>query len=632
MCKKNLFGVTYYGAGVFYKDRDRKSVIIDFVNSSQETLVKERFRGDFKLLSRFKKRISGKGITLEPRVMKNIEGAIERFYELINKVKENNYKFDGEKYFMPDTEYIFDSKKIFSLVERSGVIAMSAGLDPEDASTVNVELTIKSDNRLKKLTSFITLDRSKDISKEYFTQLLKIHFRNLEKDAGMEHTGRFTHLIEDSEKNFKEFLERKIELFCEMFKYSNDFVKRVLIRRAYKKLPIDNYYDDLLFTVKIFLGDERTEELLVTFKREKVTVLLGDIFNEFTIRRCFVRGVCNKDAMFNRPFLKAYSYVLGDTETDSDDTFYVNESELNFSSYKEDRSEGLVGYNINKLMRKNLLKVEDHSTIVNSILKNTYGHIYLNKDADDEALMNVFMNRSINKFTERLSEISIDPSYGEDLLYESYGDLLKEDLLGVLELPIQRIDPSFLNQTLTSKKEIKEAFKNFPKESEKYIKNATIVRTSLLTDNLEYNSRSNFRKENYNRLYKYTLLVEIIDNVGMKCEIHITFENYVYPLVKEVKLINFGTDESLELDIKDHQKTLLADSNLLSNYLKNLLFYRHKIIRLFVLSKFIYKIVLYKRGDLLHMDRAIITNHNEIDNEIKNVLNLNTKEDSHDEL
>ena len=632
MCKKNLFGVTYYGAGVFYKDRDRKSVIIDFVNSSQETLVKERFRGDFKLLSRFKKRISGKGITLEPRVMKNIEGAIERFYELINKVKENNYKFDGEKYFMPDTEYIFDSKKIFSLVERSGVIAMSAGLDPEDASTVNVELTIKSDNRLKKLTSFITLDRSKDISKEYFTQLLKIHFRNLEKDAGMEHTGRFTHLIEDSEKNFKEFLERKIELFCEMFKYSNDFVKRVLIRRAYKKLPIDNYYDDLLFTVKIFLGDERTEELLVTFKREKGTVLLGDIFNEFTIRRCFVRGVCNKDAMFNRPFLKAYSYVLGDTETDSDDTFYVNESELNFSSYKEDRSEGLVGYNINKLMRKNLLKVEDHSTIVNSILKNTYGHIYLNKDADDEALMNVFMNRSINKFTERLSEISIDPSYGEDLLYESYGDLLKEDLLGVLELPIQRIDPSFLNQTLTSKKEIKEAFKNFPKESEKYIKNATIVRTSLLTDNLEYNSRSNFRKENYNRLYKYTLLVEIIDNVGMKCEIHITFENYVYPLVKEVKLINFGTDESLELDIKDHQKTLLADSNLLSNYLKNLLFYRHKIIRLFVLSKFIYKIVLYKRGDLLHMDRAIITNHNEIDNEIKNVLNLNTKEDSHDEL
>lgn len=631
MCKKNLFGVTYYGAGVFYKDRDRKSVIIDFVNSSQETLVKERFRGDFKLLSRFKKRISGKGITLEPRVMKNIEGAIERFYELINKVRDH-YSFDDEKYLMPDKEYIFDSKKIFSLVDSSGVIRMSAGLDPEDASTVNVELTIKSDGRLKKLTSFITLDRSKDISKSYSTQLLKIHFINLEKDAGLEHTGRFTHIIEDSEKNFKEFLERKIELFCEMFKYSNDFVKRVIIRRAYKKLPIDNYYDDLLFTVKIFLGDERTEELLVTFKREKGTVLLGDIFNEFTIRRCFVRGVCNKDAMFNRPFLKAYSYVLGDTETDSDDTFYVNESELNFSSYKEDRSEGLVGYNINKLMRKNLLKVEDHSTIVNSILKNTYGHIYLNKDADDEALMNVFMNRSINKFTERLSEISIDPSYGEDLLYESYGDLLKEDLLGVLELPIQRIDPSFLNQTLTSKKEIKEAFKNFPKESEKYIKNATIVRTSLLTDNLEYNSRSNFRKENYNRLYKYTLLVEIIDNVGMKCEIHITFENYVYPLVKEVKLINFGTDESLELDIKDHQKTLLADSNLLSNYLKNLLFYRHKIIRLFVLSKFIYKIVLYKRGDLLHMDRAIITNHNEIDNEIKNVLNLNTKEDSHDEL
>lgn len=631
MCKKNLFGVTYYGAGVFYKDKDRKNVIIDFVNSSQEILVKERFRGDYKLLSRFKKRISGKGITLEPRVTKNIEQAIERFYELTNKVKENNYKFDDEKYLMTDTEYIFDSKKIFSLVERSGVIRMSAGLDPEDASTVNVELTIKSDNRLKKLTSFITLDRSKDISKEYFTQLLKIHFRNLEKDAGMEHTGRFTHLIEDSEKNFKEFLERKIELFCEMFKYSNDFVKRVLIRRAYKKLPIDNYYDDLLFTVKILLGDERTEELLVTFKREKGTVLLGDIFNEFTIRRCFVRGVCNKDAMFNRPFLKAYSYVLGDTETDSDDTFYVNESELNFSSYKEDRSEGLVGYNINKLMRKNLLKVEDHSTIVNSILKNTYGHIYLNKDADDESL-NIFINRSILKFTERFSETSTDPSYGEDLLCESYGDLLEEDLLSILELPIQRVDHGFLNQTLTSKKEIKEAFKNFPKEAEPYIKNATIIRTSLLTDNLEYNSRSFFRKENYNRLYKYTLLVEIIDNVGMKSEIHITFENYVYPLVKEVKLINFGTDESLELDIKGYQKTLLADSNLLNNYLKNLLLYRHKIIRLLVLVKFTYKVVLYKRGDLLHMDKAIITNREEIDNEIKNVLNLDTKEDSHDEL
>ena len=635
MCKKHLFGITYYGAGVFYKDQDRKNVIIDFVNSSQETLVKERFRGDYKLLSRFKKRISGKGITLEPRVMKHIEQAIERFYELINKVKENNYNFDGEKYLMQDTGYIFDSKKIFSLADQYGVIAMSAGLDPEDASTVNVELTIKSDNRLKKLTSFIHLDRSKDISKEYFVQLLKIHFRNLEKDAGLEHTGRFTHLIEDSEKNFKEFLERKIELFCEMFKYSNDFVKRVLIRRAYKKLPIDNYYDDLLFTIKIFLGDERTEELLVTFKREKGTVLLGDIFNEFTIRRCFVRGVCNKDIPSNRWFLKAYSYVLGDTETDSDDTFYVNVSELNFSSYKEDRSEGLVGYNINKLMRKDLSKVEDHSTIVNSILKNTYGHIYLNKDTDEESLMNVlnvFMNRSILKFNERFSESSTDPSYGEDLLCESYGDLLEEDLLGILEFPIRRVDPGILNQTLTSKKEIEEAFKHFPKEAEPYIKNATIVRTSLLTDDLEYNSRSDFRKENYNRLYKYTLLVEIIDNVGKKREIRITFENYIYPLVKEAFLINYDTGETLELDVKNCQKTLLADSNLLSNYLKKLLVYRHKIIRLLVLVKFTYKIVLYKRGDLLHMDKAIITNHEEIDFEIKNVLNLNTKEDSHDEL
>lgn len=632
MCKKNLFGVTYYGAGVFYKDQERKNVIIDFVNSSQGKIVKERFKGDFKLLSRFKKRISGKGITLEPRVMKNIEQAIKRFYELINKVKENMYNFDGENYLMPDTDYIFDSKNIFSLVEQSGVIAMSAGLDPENPSTVNVELTIKSHGRLKRLTSFIDLDRSEDISKEYFIKILEIHFKNLEEDAGLEHTGRFTYIINESGKDFKEFLERKIELFCEAFKYSNELVKRVLIRRAYKKLPIDSYYDDLLFTVKIFLGGEITEEMLVTFKREKGTILLGDIFNDFIIRRCFVRKIYKKDLPSNKLFLKAYSYVLGDTESDSDDTFYVNNYDLNFASNTKDRSEGLVGYNINQLMRKDLTKVEDHSTIVNSILKNTYGHIYLNKDADDEALMNVFMNRSLNKFTERFSETSIDPSYGEDLLFESYGDLLGEDLLSILELPIQRIDPSFLNQTLTSKKEIKEAFKHFPKEAEPYIKNATIVRTSLLTDNLEYNSRSNFRKENYNRLYKYTLLVEIIDNVGMKSEIHITFENYVYPLVKEVKLINFGTDESLELDIKNHQRTLLADSNLLTKYLKNLLVYRHKIIRLFVLGKFTYKIVLYKRGDLLHMDRAIITNPNEIDTEIKNVLNLNTEEDNHDEL
>lgn len=631
MCKKNLFGVTYYGAGVFYKDQERKNVIIDFINSSQEKIVKERFKGDFKLLSRFKKRISGKGITLEPRVMNNIEQAIERFYELINNTRDS-YRFDDEKYIIPDTDYIFDSKNIFSLVEQSGVIAMSAGLDPENPSTVNVELTIKSHGRLKRLTSFIDLDRSEDISKEYFIKILEIHFKNLEEDAGLEHTGRFTYIINESGKDFKEFLERKIELFCELFKYSNELVKRVLIRRAYKKLPIDSYYDDLLFTVKIFLGGEITEEMLVTFKREKGTILLGDIFNEFIIRRCFVRKIYKKDIPSNKLFLKAYSYVLGDTESDSDDTFYVNNHDLNFASNTKDRSEGLVGYNINQLMRKDLTKIEDHNTIVNSILKNTYGHIYLNKNADDEALMNVFMNRSINKFTERFSETSIDPSYGEDLLYESYGDLLGEDLLSTLELPIQRIDPSFLNQTLTSKKEIKEAFKNFPKEAKPYIKNATIVRTSLLTDNLEYNSRSSFRKENYNRLYKYTLLVEIIDNVGMKSEIYITFENYVYPLVKEVKLINFGTDESLELDIKDYQRTLLSDSNLISKYLKNLLSYRHKIIRLFVLRKFTYKIVLYKRGDLLHMDRAIITNPNEIDTEIKNVLNLNTEEDNHDEL
>ena len=133
-------------------------------------------------------------------------------------------------------------------------------------------------------------------------------------------------------------------------------------------------------------------------------------------------------------------------------------------------------------------------------------------------------------------------------------------------------------------------------------------------------------------MYKYTLLVEIIDNVGKKREIRITFENYIYPLVKEAFLINYDTGETLELDVKNCQKTLLADSNLLSNYLKKLLVYRHKIIRLLVLVKFTYKIVLYKRGNLFHMDKAIITNHEEIDIEIKNVLNLNTKEDSHDEL
>lgn len=630
MCK-NVLGATYYGATVFYKNQDRKNVIVDFVNSSQETLVKERFKGDHKLLSRFKKRISGKGITLEPRVMKHIEKAIERFYELKSKEKENNYKFDGENYLMPETKYIFDSKKIFTLVDQSGIITMSAGLDPEEQSTVNVELIIKSNDRLK-LTSFIHLDRSKDITKEYFTQLLKIHFRNLEKDAGLEHTGRFTHLIKNSEKSFKEILERKIELFCELFKYSNEFVKRVQIRRAYKKLPIDNYYDDLLFTVKIFLGDERTEELLVTFKREKGTVLIGEVFNDFIIRRCFVRSVYKNDIPSNRVFLKAYSYVLGDTEPDSDDTFYINESELNFSSYKEDRSEGLVGYNLNRLMRKNMLKVEDHSTIINSILKNTYGHIYLNTDANDESLINLFMNRSISRFAERFSETYTDQSDGFHLLYEGYGDLLETDLLTVLELPIQRIDPGFLNQTLTSKKEIKEAFKHFPKEAEPYIKNASIVRTSLLTEDLEHNFRSVFGKENYNRLYVHKLLVEIIDNVGKKRDIRITFENYIYPLVKEVTLINYDTGETLELDIKNCQRTLLTDSNLLSKYLKNLLIYRHKIIRLFVLEKFTYKIVLYRRDKLLHMDRAIITNPDEIDTEIKNVLNLNTKENNHDEL
>lgn len=631
MCK-NVLGVTHYGATVFYKNQDRKNVIIDFVNSSQETLVKERFKGDYKLLSRFKKRISGKGITLETRVMKHIEKAIERFYELINKGKENNYKFDGENYLIPETECIFDSKKIFTLVDQSGVITMSAGLDPEEQSIVNVELTIKSNDRLKKLTSFIHLDRSKDITKEYFTQLLKIHFRNLEKDAGLEHTGRFTHLIKDSEKSFKEILERKIELFCELFKYSNEFVKRVQIRRAYKKLPIDNYYDDLMFTVKVFLGDERTEELLVTFKREKGTVLIGEVFNDFIIRRCFVRSVYKNDIPSNRVFLKAYSYVLGDTEPDSDDTFYINESELNFSSYKEDRSEGLVGYNLNRLMRKNMLKVEDHSTIVNSILKNTYGHVYLNKDADVEALINVFMNRSVSRFADRFSETYTDQSDGFHLLYEGYGDLLETDLLTILELPIQRVDPGFLNHTLTNKKEIKEAFKHFLKEAEPYIKDASIVRTSLLTEDLEHNFRSVFGKENYNRLYEYRLLVEILDNVGKKREIRITFENYIYPLVKEVTLINYDTGETLELDVKNCQRTLLADSNLLSKYLQNLLIYRHKIIRLFVLEKFTYKIVLYKRDKLLHMDRAIITNPDEIDTEIKNVLNLNTEEENYDEL
>ena len=522
---------------------------------------------------------------------------------------------------MPESEFIFDSKKIFSLVDTSGTISMSAGLDPEDASTVNVELTVKSEGRLKKFTSFIDLDRSKDIPKDYFIQILKIYFRNLEKDAGLEHTGRFTYLIEDTEDSFKETLGRKIELFCEMFKYSNEFVKRVQIRRANEKIPLGTFSDTLLFVVKVFLGDYQTEENLVTFKRENGTIL-GDLFNNVIIKRCFVNKVSNKNILSNRWFSKAYSYFLGDTEPDSNDTFYTEDYEVNFASNTKDTSEGLVGYNINKLLRKDLSKVDDHSIITNSILKNTYGHIYLNKDADDVALIKLFMDRSISNFVKRFSETTENPLAGEDLLYECSGDLLEADILNTLETPIKRVDPKFLNQTLTSKKEIEEAFKNFPEEAKPYINNASIVRSSLFMDDLECNSRSFFRKESYNRLYKYKLLVEILDNVGMKREIHIIFENHAYPLIKEVSLINYGTDESLELDVKGCQRTLLTDSTLLTKYIKNLLVYRHRLIRLFILNKFASKVILRKRDGLLHMDRSLITNQEEMDNEIKNIIDI----------
>lgn len=633
----NVTGVTNYGARVYYKNPDIKdNIMIEFENPYQDQLVKERFKGSSKLLSRFKKRISGKGIVLGEREMKHIEECINKFYKIngigyVDKSCGRREKFEGENYLMPETEYIFDSKKIFTLVEMSGIISMSAGLDPEDASTVNVELTIKTEGRLKKFTSFIELDRSKDITKDYFIQLLKIHFKNLEKDAGLEHTGRFTYLTESYEENtFKESLGRKIELFCELFKYSNDFIKRVQIRRAYEKIPVGNYSDALLFVVKVFLGDDRTEESLVIFKRERGTALLGDMFNEFMTRRCYTQKVYKKDLLANKWFLKGYSYALGDTEPDSESTFYVDNYEINFTSSSKDRSEGLVGYNINQLLRKDLSKVDDHSTIVKSILKNTHGHMYLNKDVEEVSLMNLFMDRSITRFAKRFSEVSVNPENGEELLFENYGDLLEADLLNALELPIQRVDPAFLNQTLTSKKDIWEAFKNFPEVAKSYIENATVVRTCLLTNALEYSSRSEFRKENYTRLYKYKLLVEIIDHLGNKREIHITFENHIYPLVKEVYLINFCTNESLDLDIKDCQRTLLKDSNLISKYLRNLLLYRHKIIRLLVLAKFNYKIVLYKRDGLLHMDRAIITNHEDIDNELKNVLQLNIKEENND--
>ena len=620
----NITGVTNYGAKVYYKNPNIKdNIMIEFENPYQDQLVKERFKGSSKLYSRFKRRISGKGIILGERAMKHIEDCINKFYKLngIGKPYRRREKFEGEHYLMPESEFIFDSKKIFTLVDTSGTISLSAGLDPEDASTVNVELTVKSEGRLKKFTSFIDLDRSKDIPKDYFIQILKIYFRNLEKDAGLEHTGRFTHLIEDTENSFKESLDRKIELFCEMFKYSNEFVKRVQIRRANEKIPLGNFSDTLLFVVKVFLGDYRTEENLVTFKRENGTIL-GDLFNNVIIKRCFVNKVSNKNILSNRWFSKAYSYFLGDTEPDSNDTFYTEDYEVNFASNIKDTSEGLVGYNINKLLRKDLSKVDDHSIITNSILKNTYGHIYLNKDADDVALIKLFMDRSISNFVKRFSETTENPLAGEDLLYECSGDLLEADILNTLETPLKRVDPKFLNQALTSKKEIEEAFKNFPEEAKPYIDNASIVRTSLFMDDLECNSRSFFRKESYNRLYKYKLLVEILDNVGMKREIHIIFENHAYPLIKEVSLINYGTDESLELDVKDCQRTLLTDSTLLTKYIKNLLVYRHRLIRLFILNKFASKVILRKRDGLLHMDRSLITNQEEMDNEIKNIIDI----------
>ena len=620
MFKTNVMGVTYYGATVFYKDLERKNVIIDFVNASQETIVKERFRGDYKLLSRFKKRISGKGITLEPRVMKHIKKAIERFYELINKGKSSKYNFDGENFLMPEEDYIFDSKKIFSIIEKNNVIKMSAGLDPEDPSIVNVKLDIKSNGRIKSFVSYIELDRFENLNEEDFTHMLKTHFEDLEKDAGLEHTGRFAYLMETSERGFRESLKRKFELFCELFKYSK-LINRVLIRRAYEKIPNGHYSDDLFFTMKVFLEDGSTEEMLVTFKKENGPALLGDMYSNHTFRRCFVNDI-PKDTYSNREFMKAYSYSIGDTEIDSDDTFFVNNSSLNFVSYKEDCSEGLVGYNINRMLRKDLSKVEDHSIIVNRILKNTYGHIYLNEDFDFNDIFKEYMNNSIKRFAERFTEDSKNPLNGEDLLYESSSDLLEADLLNVLELSINSVDPGLLNQSLTNKTDIREAFKYFPEKIKLLVNNAAIVRTKLLTDgNPDYCPRSIFNKEDYTRLYKYTLLVEILNNNGKKYDICITFENFIYPLIKEIKLNNYVTGKILRMDVRGCQRTLLNDSLLINEYLRNLLVYRYKIIKLLVLNKFASKVVLYKKNGLLHMDRALITNYKEVDEEIKNILN-----------
>lgn len=621
MFKTNETEVTNYGARVYYKNPDIKSSVMIEFNTYKEQLVKERFKGHSKLFSRFKKRISGKGIILDERNMKHIEECIDRFYKLngIGKPHGKESIFYLENYTIPESAYIFDSKKIFSITSNKGM-SISAKLDPECSSIVNAELTIiNSEGRQKKFTSFIELDRSRDINKDYFIDTLKIHFKNLEKDAGLE-PGMFTCLLKETRKGLDIILSRKIELFCELFKYSNSFIKRVVIRRAYEKIPNGHYSDDLFFTMKVFLEDGRAEEMLVTFKKENGPVLLGDMYSKHIFRRCFVNDVFNKDTLSDTSLMKCYSYSVGDTY--SEDAFYTNINSIRFSSYKEDCSEGLVGYNINSILRKDLSKVEDHSTIVNSILKNIYGHIYLNEDFDFNDIFKVYMNNSIKRFAERITEESQNPLNGEDLLYESSSDLLEVDLLNVLELSIKRIDPCILNQSITNRKDIKEAFKYFPEEAKPFLNKASIVRTSLLTDNNpDHRSRSIFSKDDYTRLYKYILLVEILNVDGGKCDIFITFENHTYPLIKEVKLTDHSTGEVLDTDIKNCQRTLLTDSLLINKYLRNLLVYRNKIIRLFVLNKFTSKVVLRRKDGLLHMDRVEMSSHKEVDEEIKNILN-----------
>ena len=96
----NVTGVQNYGAKVYYKDPNIKSnIMIEFVNASQEQLVKERFKGNSKLFSRFKKRISGKGIILDERAMRHIEECINKFYKLngIGKPYSRREKFEEQE-------------------------------------------------------------------------------------------------------------------------------------------------------------------------------------------------------------------------------------------------------------------------------------------------------------------------------------------------------------------------------------------------------------------------------------------------------------------------------------------------------------------------------------------------------